>query len=87
MEIVNVSSKGQIVIPEKVRKKLGIKTGSKLVLLDKEGTLLLKREEEVVKHIEEGERKETIGWMILAEKSLEKVWDNPKDEKNWKRYL
>ena len=33
------------------------------------------------------ERKETIGWMLLAEKSLRKLWDNPKDEKVWGEYL
>lgn len=35
----------------------------------------------------ERNRKEKIGWMILAEKSMEKMWDNKKDEKTWSRYL
>ena len=26
-------------------------------------------------------------WLILAEQSLNKIWDNPKDEKVWKKYL
>jgi len=26
-------------------------------------------------------------WMLLAEKSLRKLWDNPKDEKVWGEYL
>jgi len=25
-------------------------------------------------------KKEKIGWMILAQKSMEKIWDNKKDE-------
>ncbi|MBI3037045.1 AbrB/MazE/SpoVT family DNA-binding domain-containing protein [Candidatus Woesearchaeota archaeon] len=87
MEVVSVSSKGQVVIPEKVRKKLGIGAGSRLVLLEKEGSILLKREDAITKRLEETETKETIGWLILGEKSLEKVWDNAKDEKTWKRYL
>jgi len=32
-------------------------------------------------------RKEKIGWMILAEKSISKVWNNKKDEEVWKKYL
>lgn len=32
-------------------------------------------------------RKEKIGWMILAEKSLKKMWDNKKDNEAWDRYL
>lgn len=87
IELINVSSKGQIVIPEKIRKRLGIKPHSKLVLLEKEGTLILKKEEEVAKLLEYSESKETIGWMALAEQSLKEVWDNPKDSRVWKKYL
>lgn len=32
-------------------------------------------------------RKEKIGWMILAEKSLNKIWDNKKDDETWGKYL
>ena len=32
-------------------------------------------------------KKEKIGWMILAEKSLNKLWNNKKDDKTWSRYL
>ena len=32
-------------------------------------------------------RKEKIGWMILAEKSMGKIWDNKKDDKIWNKYL
>ena len=32
-------------------------------------------------------RKEKIGWMILAEKSLNKLWDNKKDDEVWGKYL
>ena len=87
IEIINVSSRGQIVIPEKMRQNLGVREGSRLVLVEMEGGLLIKKEEELAKHLQEEKGKEEIGWMILAQKSLEKVWDNPKDEKVWKKYL
>jgi len=31
--------------------------------------------------------KEKQGWLILAQKSMEKIWDNKKDEETWKKYL
>ena len=35
----------------------------------------------------EKNRKEKIGWMILTEKSLNKIWDNKKDSEIWSKYL
>jgi len=35
----------------------------------------------------EKNRKEKIGWMILAEKSMAKIWDNKKDDETWEKYL
>lgn len=32
-------------------------------------------------------KKEKIGWMILAEKSLNKIWANKKDDEIWSKYL
>ena len=32
-------------------------------------------------------KKEKIGWMILAEKSLKNIWDNKKDDEVWSKYL
>jgi len=31
--------------------------------------------------------KEKQGWLALAEKSLDKLWENEKDEKTWGKYL
>ena len=35
----------------------------------------------------ERNRKEKIGWMILAEKSMKKIWDNKKDDEVWSKYV
>jgi len=35
----------------------------------------------------EKNRKEKVGWLILAENSMKKVWDNKKDDAVWERYL
>ena len=40
-----------------------------------------------MKHLNETKKKEEIGWMILVEKSLQDVWNNPKDDKLWRKYL
>ena len=32
-------------------------------------------------------KKEKIGWMILAEKSLKDMWDNKSDDEVWSKYL
>jgi len=35
----------------------------------------------------ERNRKEKIGWLIMAEKSMQKIWDNKKDDEAWSKYL
>jgi len=32
-------------------------------------------------------QKERFGWLVLAEKSLGKLWSNKKDEGIWSKYL
>ena len=32
-------------------------------------------------------RKEKMGWLILAEKSMKKIWENKKDDETWSKYL
>lgn len=47
MEWIKVSSKGQISIPAEIRRALGIKTGSRLLIImrkDKEGFNLIREE-------------------------------------------
>ncbi len=35
----------------------------------------------------EKNRKEKMGWLILAEKSMRSLWDNKKDDETWSKYL
>jgi AbrB family looped-hinge helix DNA binding protein len=42
-DIIKVSSKGQIVIPREVRKKLGVKGGEKLLVLTRDGDIVLRK--------------------------------------------
>jgi AbrB family looped-hinge helix DNA binding protein len=40
---VTLTSKGQITIPKEIREKLGLKKGDKLVLLEKDGNVILRK--------------------------------------------
>jgi len=85
---IRVSSKGQIVIPEEMRNYLHIKEGAKLLVRESEGRLILESEETLIQALDKKEQhKEKMGWLILAEKNMAKLWDNTKDEKTWSKYL
>ena len=87
IETTTVSSKGQIVIPEKMRKKLHIKEGTKMIIVEKEQTLMLETQEEFLKKIPSYQDLEKVGWLSVAEKSLTNTWNNKKDDKAWSKYL
>ncbi len=90
IETIKVSSRGQVVIPEDVRKSLKIKEGSKLVLIKKDNKMILELEDDFLKEINRNnsyEDEERKFWMKLSEKNLEKVWNNKKDNENWSKYL
>ena len=42
VETTKMSSKGQVVIPEKIRKKLGLKAGSQFVVVGEKDVVILK---------------------------------------------
>lgn len=88
IETIRVSSKGQIVIPEMVRKRFDIREGTKLILVQKGKKLVFEKEKDFLEELNRGEHaKEKMGWLHLAEKSMKKVWDNPQDEEIWSRYV
>ena len=63
-DVVVVSSKGQVVIPQSIREKLGIGAKSKLLVYPYDGTLIMKKLE--VKEAES--RLEAVFWRV-GEKS------------------
>jgi antitoxin PrlF len=42
-DVVKISSKGQLLIPKEVRKKIGIKGGEKLLVLTRDGDIVLRK--------------------------------------------
>ncbi len=55
MEVVKVSTKGQVVIPKEIRDALGIRNGDYLVVMEKNGYIVMKKlsVEDVFKESEE----------------------------------
>lgn len=86
IETITVSSRGQVVIPERIREDLRIKEGTKLVMIEKDSTIILEKEDTFLKKLGAIEL-EKLGWLALAEESLKRVWDNKKDNETWSKYL
>jgi len=86
MEIIKTSSRGQIVIPEEVRKRHKIKEGTKLVLLEEDSRIILEKEdkfESIIKRNMNILRKKdpgTLNLMMASEKSLSKDWGSKEDD-------
>lgn len=82
VKTIKVSEKGQISIPTSIRKKIGIKKGDELILLQKNNKILLEKVKTVSKKMKEDFK----DLLKLSEKSLQKVWDNEQDQ-IWNKYL
>jgi len=81
VEIITVSKKGQIVLPKKIRNDLKISQGTKLLLVEEEGEINLKKVDELLKK----KKSKKVSFTLLAsEKSLAKDWLSKEDEEAWK---
>ena len=75
-DIIKVSSKGQIVIPRAIRKKLGFKGGEKLLVLTCDGDIVLRKTkelslDEITERIEEVTKEEGIDVDKLVAEAVE----------------
>jgi antitoxin PrlF len=75
-DVIKVSSKGQIVIPREVRKKIGVKGGEKLLVLTCDGDIVLRKTkepsiEEIAKDIDEVVKREGIDVEKLIAEAVE----------------
>lgn len=79
---VKVSDKGQISIPNSIRKIVGIDKGDELILFQVDGKILLEKSQKI-----EGKMKDDFKDILkFSEKSLKNVWDNKEDD-IWNQYL
>ena len=85
IETITVSSRGQIVIPERERKELYIEEGMKIILITENNQIILEKENTFLQKMKELEERKA--WLALGETTFAKVWNNPKDGTAWKKYL
>ena len=74
---VNISNRGQLVVPEDIRKDLGIKGEATLVLIEKNGEIVLRKESDILRAIEG----EDLFWKRLSQETLERAWE--KEDEIW----
>jgi len=67
---VTMGERGQIVIPEAMRKDLKLGKGDTLVLVERGNAILVRKEADVVKVLSEDEF-----WDTVATDSLQRAWD------------
>lgn len=72
MRTVKVNDRGQLVIPEDMRRDLGIEGDSVLVLVERGDHIVLRREEDVLKEL-------AGPWQTLARRALARAWDDEDD--------
>ena len=85
LEVTSLSTKGQIVIPKEIRKNLGLKPGTKLIVIQEKDNILLKpitlpKKEQFEKLILFGDKvRESLN---LKESDIEKAIEEVRKTKN-----
>ncbi len=78
MELITLSSRGQLVIPERIRDRYGLAAGSRLALFETANGIVLRKQEDVEALVEKA------GWLTLSERGLKRVWKTPEEDEAWK---
>lgn len=73
---VAVNERGQIVIPEDIRKELGIEGADTLVLIEKGGEIVIKKESDVLSAMDED-----AFWRAVSRESMKRMWE--KEDNVW----
>lgn len=73
---VSVNERGQIVIPEDIRKDFGIGANSTLVMIERDGEIVIKKEKDVIAAIDEDKF-----WRTVSRSALERAWS--KEDEVW----
>ncbi len=82
LQTVRVSEKGQIAIPQNIRKSAGITKGNDLIIIHDNGRILLEKVDEISEKIKDDFK----DIFRFNEISLKEVWDNEEDD-IWQSYL
>ena len=74
---VCVNERGQIVIPEDIRKDFGIGENTTLIMIERDGELVIKKETDILSALENGDK----FWRILSKNALPRIWSE--EDKVW----
>ena len=76
VQTVRVSEKGQIAIPSRMRRSLGLRRGSTLLLIEDEGRILVAKAERAADSVSD----EFADLVKHAERAFKDLWENEEDE-------
>lgn len=77
IQAVKVDGQGRVIIPEDIRKNLGIETNTILFLDKQENQIIMRREQDISKETD------TL-WQELRHRSLARLWDE--QDEAWDKY-
>jgi AbrB family looped-hinge helix DNA binding protein len=74
IEISRITSKGQVVIPQEIRERKGIKEGERFLVFDSDDSIIFKRVKnlEAIKNLTEFENIFKSMWKTAKEKNISK---------------
>ena len=84
---VNMNSRGQIVIPEEMRKSLNLSDKEALLLIQEDNKITIEKESELMKKISEKEENEF--WEKMSLEAMKTAWSKEDDvwDKIWEEEL
>lgn len=76
-----ISSKGQIAIPQEMRKRKGFREGQKVVILAFEDRLEIRPLSDITRHLSAL----SMQTALMSQSSLAKIWNTPEEGEAWAR--
>lgn len=80
LRTVSLNERGQIVIPEDIRNDFGLKGATTLVIIEKEGEIVLKKELDVLEAMENDDK----FWKVLSREAMKSSWG--KEDEIWDKF-
>ncbi len=76
IKTIKLSGKGQVALPQDMRKAASMEKGDELLAIEEDGKIMLEKTHKITEHVK-GEFKELLKH---SEKVAEKLWSNKADE-------
>ncbi len=79
LRTVNLNERGQIVIPEEIRKDFGLEGPATLVIIEKDNEIILKKESDVLTAVEDEDK----FWRYFSTEAMKMAWG--KEDEIWSK--